>query len=1072
MDYQFPRELFSSFYNCGPPDSTLKHCAGHWGSYDRVGLQGGSGPHSNCTGTFTSRHQVRGERWRHTEPVPIPLFNPKKSFLWPSAPPDPLDFTEHMQNFFIDHCQDAFGCMSEILGDHIYSKKGLKGNQQRHAGLPRKIKRFIDMLNLPVCHQSYSSRSVQAYSALLSDVLPDVPAELLGSLLYEELTEQRDSLLFSEAATGGALDFIPFSHCGDFQRGCLIYPGNQGRDRLNFRTVELEHHRDKCFSVNSSISEPFSFQLKGPIRQISSASLFNDCCVAVRSDHLCGVWRCSERDQPRLLQVVNTREAATCISVSPHVLGEVLVASESGTANLWTVGKGIQKVHKDDSNLYFNAKSSWRWCEFSAHPRVVLYADRTGAELCDIRVSPASIHTLFRISNTTQCRSGERLIFCRYLGSTHPFHHILTTQHSAYIMDERFPCLPMLKLDHMMQFPPMFCHVLPGVSSPGPTGGVCRTTKVVLGSQSSQEITLLQYSGGRAEACVRHGPPRALLRPCDGLKHLPVQIPHRMDTAANRLSSPAAGLTCIQKSEGNGASRECFCVLQLTEAGDVFYQILEHEGSDTSLAPATEDEPQPQQTAKVLPPQWTLDNGTESGRDSSSSHCLAQTDSQLVVPDTSSDEDVIRPTQGSTLPTLIPETPRSKLQDDASSETGSEELETQKKGQKLKRLNLHVRVNDDPAGEDRKKNKTDDPEHPAGNQETTSNLTSTVQQTSVKLSEAAVILWKRWLQKLMLISHKKKPRPQHPHHLTLNSCGLLCLSRDKMRELSEEAHVTNVRRQLRACMSNHSLLVRSTVPSDSTDILPFPDQVDTEAWKDGLSQRLTLSWQGEEMWRAWWEDRLGLNNDKKMDALRKKRRREREAKRAAGPRLDLSGSFTSSVSYQSDVDNFSDFTGWSSGVSQGARSDTEGTEMLSQSEDLVESGVPEGRTPTMLLTESTFPTPSATPPHGKNTQDNLGTPSSSKVYTELKTVQLEFTPSSQRRSKRPGDHYLSSLFGSQDGPPQHDNYFLDEGDQEQHSLPPLAHSSQRHSSQPLPPSQTSLGRPWSQPKKKKSRMGF
>lgn len=46
----------------------------------------------------------------------------------------------------------------------------------------------------------------------------------------------------------------------------------------------------------------------------------------------------------------------------------------------------IQKIREDESNLYFNASSWWRWCEFSAHPRVMVYADRTGAELTDIRV--------------------------------------------------------------------------------------------------------------------------------------------------------------------------------------------------------------------------------------------------------------------------------------------------------------------------------------------------------------------------------------------------------------------------------------------------------------------------------------------------------------------------------------------------------------------------------------------------------------------------------------------------------------------------------------------------------------
>lgn len=36
MDYQFPRQLFPTFYNNGPPTAVLKECCGKWGSYDRV----------------------------------------------------------------------------------------------------------------------------------------------------------------------------------------------------------------------------------------------------------------------------------------------------------------------------------------------------------------------------------------------------------------------------------------------------------------------------------------------------------------------------------------------------------------------------------------------------------------------------------------------------------------------------------------------------------------------------------------------------------------------------------------------------------------------------------------------------------------------------------------------------------------------------------------------------------------------------------------------------------------------------------------------------------------------------
>lgn len=40
----------------------------------------------------------------------------------------------------------------------------------------------------------------------------------------------------------------------------------------------------------------------------------------------------------------------------------------------------------------------------------------------------ATAHTLFHISNTSECHSGERLFLSRYLGEVNPFHHLITTQ--------------------------------------------------------------------------------------------------------------------------------------------------------------------------------------------------------------------------------------------------------------------------------------------------------------------------------------------------------------------------------------------------------------------------------------------------------------------------------------------------------------------------------------------------------------------------------------------------------------------------------------------------------------------
>nr|XP_040054199.1 TATA box-binding protein-associated factor, RNA polymerase I, subunit C-like [Gasterosteus aculeatus aculeatus] len=327
-DSRFPRQLFPSHYTEEPPDLVLKHCAGNWGSYERVLPQGSSGPLSSWT--FTPRHQAKGDTWRLTEPVPVPLLSPKHRFLLPLKPPNPLDFTEHMKNYFLDHCQDAFGFMGEILSENFIQPPREKYSRKSVY----EVRSALDVKRITMCPRSSSFKSLDAHGALLYDVVSAVPAELLGSLLHEELKEQRDRALFSEGATGGALAFVPFPQGGSEPRsGCLLYPGGPGLQRLNFHRVALQDGSGGSSRVDASGSEPFCFQLKGPVRQISCASQFSDCCVAVRSDRLCGVWRFGEQDVPRLLQVVTPRE------VRPEK-SEVLVARESGAVDLWSVGRG------------------------------------------------------------------------------------------------------------------------------------------------------------------------------------------------------------------------------------------------------------------------------------------------------------------------------------------------------------------------------------------------------------------------------------------------------------------------------------------------------------------------------------------------------------------------------------------------------------------------------------------------------------------------------------------------------------------------------------------------------------
>lgn len=81
---------------------------------------------------------------------------------------------------------------------------------------------------------------------------------------------------------------------------------------------------------------------------------------------------------------------------------------------------------------------------------------------------------------------------------------------------------------------------------------------------------------------------------------------------------------------------------------------------------------------------------------------------------------------------------------------------------------------------------------------------------------------------------------------------------------------------------------------------PLPQTLEPAGGPDPLSTRLTAAWAGD--WEQWWEERTSFSVAQRQRALRERRRRQKRAK----ARRSLSASFTSSLTYQSELSELSD----------------------------------------------------------------------------------------------------------------------------------------------------------------------
>ncbi|XP_065781188.1 TATA box-binding protein-associated factor RNA polymerase I subunit C isoform X5 [Muntiacus reevesi] len=529
-----------------------------------------------------------------------------------------LDITEQVSRFLWNHGDIAFAPLGRLLLEN-FKLEGAHSRSKTKTVVS--VKRLLQDLggHQPWgCPWAYLSQRQRRFSILGAPILSTSVASLLGELLHEELALRWERLLLDDVCTGGALAWVPGRTPG---AGQLVYPVGstmdtlcilpcwaQARDRQGVvglkwpESVNLSLARCPGFqkvsltpeSEPQVLRDPGRIQLRGPVRQVVTRSVQEEgkavvpplayfpaadpyphpdplpppALLAVRSDHHCALWKVSTQGQPAPLQVLQVDKGATGISLSPHLPGEMVICSRSGAVCLWSTEDGLRQIYKDPETLVFRDPSPWRWADFTAHPRVLTVGDRTGVKMVDTQGPPGCGLLLFRGGAEASCQKGERVLLTQHLGdlgpeSLHPMLHLVCTQFSVYLVDERLPLVPLLKWNHGLRSAPLLARLLPP-----PRPGLPQP--LLLAGQGG-ELQLLHLAGAGASMPRLAGLPQSLPTRSDSLSAFPLLEPKSHRRLQERLKAPTIGLAAVIPPP---ASTPVLSLFQLSAAGDVFYQRL------------------------------------------------------------------------------------------------------------------------------------------------------------------------------------------------------------------------------------------------------------------------------------------------------------------------------------------------------------------------------------------------------------------------------------------------------------------------------------------------------------------
>ncbi|XP_014670575.1 PREDICTED: uncharacterized protein LOC106811467 isoform X1 [Priapulus caudatus] len=244
---------------------------------------------------------------------------------------------------------------------------------------------------------------------------------------------------------------------------------------------------------------------------------------------------------------------------SPYVVGDCIVALASGTLKSWNADAGRCGVVCRDREPRFTCSDIWWQVEYGGHPQRYVLADRTGVEMIDARTRGGGGGALF-VLPTPYLQHHERVRAMKPLAL---FAHAVATDHSLFVVDERFPGYPMIEWGHSLATQPRYINVLPwhgGIESDDDNA-------ILLGGQSPAPPFMFHMTAVPGEAPQSLLPPWMIAPISDGSHGAQRAGFFTERNVLDRLEkAPIIGACLVPYS------KDGFSVVQYSLYGDAFYQ--------------------------------------------------------------------------------------------------------------------------------------------------------------------------------------------------------------------------------------------------------------------------------------------------------------------------------------------------------------------------------------------------------------------------------------------------------------------------------------------------------------------